>query len=446
MNLDWEWLNRNLAMIGGLLVEHVILALVPVVLAFVISLPLGYLVFKTGKPANVLLAILGVIYSIPSLALFVLMPLVLGTQILNPVNIAAALTVYSIALLIRSVVDGLRSVSPSVKQSASAMGYGSFRRLFGVELPLAMPVIFAGLRVVTVSNIALVSGRHAGRQRSTRQALRSWLRELLLHAHHRGAGADACSGADRRRADLVAAARKPSVVTEAGDRMNLFDYISDPANWRGEAGIGYLLLQQLGYTAAAVAIAALIAIPLGILIGHTGRGSFLVIGLSNAARAIPSLGLLVLVVLLLGTGNGPIVGVLAVLALPAILTATAAGIQGADHGAVHAAHALGMSGGQVIGKVEWPLALPLVISGLRSAALQVVATATIAAYSSGTGLGRLLISGNANRNYSEMFAGALMVALLAIVLDVALGTIAWLIARRRHSASKTVGGALAVAS
>ena len=81
--------------------------------------------------------------------------------------------------------------------------------------------------------------------------------------------------------------------------MNLFDYISDPANWRGEAGIGYLLLQQLGYTAAAVAIAALIAIPLGILIGHTGRGSFLVIGLSNAARAIPSLGLLVLVVLLL---------------------------------------------------------------------------------------------------------------------------------------------------
>jgi osmoprotectant transport system permease protein len=157
VNLDWAWLNRNLEMIGGLLIEHVILALVPVVLAFVISLPLGYLVFKTGKPANVLLAILGVIYSIPSLALFVLMPLVLGTQILNPVNIGAALAVYSIALLVRSVVDGLRSVPPSVQQSASAMGYGSFRRLFGVDLPLAMPVIFAGLRVVTVSNIALVT-------------------------------------------------------------------------------------------------------------------------------------------------------------------------------------------------------------------------------------------------------------------------------------------------
>ncbi len=226
--------------------------------------------------------------------------------------------------------------------------------------------------------------------------------------------------------------------------MNLFDYLKDPANWTGESGIGYLLLQHLAYTVAAVGIAALIAIPVGIMIGHTGRGSFLVIGFSNAARAIPSLGLLVLAVLLLGTGVGPIVGVLAVLALPPILTATATGIHGADREAVHAGQALGMSGGQVVRKVEWPLALPLVISGLRSAALQVVATATIAAYSSGTGLGRLLITGNANRNYSEMFAGAFLVALLAIVLDVVLGTIAWLFARRARPRSKTVGSALAV--
>jgi osmoprotectant transport system permease protein len=157
VNLDWEWLNRNVEMIGRLLVEHIILALVPVVLAFLISLPIGYLVFRTGKVSNSLLAVLGVIYSIPSLALFVLMPLLLGTQILNPINIAVALAIYSTALLVRSVVDGLRSVSSVVKQSASAVGYGSVRRLFGVELPLAMPVIFAGLRVVTVSNIALVS-------------------------------------------------------------------------------------------------------------------------------------------------------------------------------------------------------------------------------------------------------------------------------------------------
>ena len=144
-------------MIGSLLVEHIILSVLPVLIALVISLPLGFLVFKTKRVANVILAFLGVIYSIPSLALFVMMPLILGTKILNPVNIVAALAIYSIALLVRSVVDGLRSVPASVKQSASAVGYGWLRRLFRVELPLAMPVIYAGLRVVTVSNIALVS-------------------------------------------------------------------------------------------------------------------------------------------------------------------------------------------------------------------------------------------------------------------------------------------------
>ena len=220
-------------------------------------------------------------------------------------------------------------------------------------------------------------------------------------------------------------------MVEGTAGMNLFEYLADPANWTGPGGIWNLLLQHLGYTVASVGLAAVIAIPLGIVIGHTGRGSFLVIGLSNAARAIPTLGLLVLVVLLLGTGIGPIIGVLAILALPPVLTATAAGIRGADHEAVHAARAIGMSEPQVVAKVEWPLALPLVISGLRSATLQVVATATVAAYSSGQGLGRLLITGNATRNYPEMFAGAFLVAVLAIVLDILLGGLGWL--SRRHA-------------
>lgn len=157
MNLDWNWINRNLSLIGNLTLQHTILAVVPVLLAFVVSVPLGYLVYRTGHGANSLLAVLGLIYSIPSLALFVAMPILLGTKILDPLNIAVALAVYSIALLVRSVVDGFRSVPELVKQSASAVGYGTFRRLIRVELPLAMPVIFAGLRVVTVSNIALVS-------------------------------------------------------------------------------------------------------------------------------------------------------------------------------------------------------------------------------------------------------------------------------------------------
>jgi osmoprotectant transport system permease protein len=157
MNLDWRWIDRNLGYIGGLTAQHAVLAVLPVLAALVVSIPLGFLVYRTGRAANLILSVLGVIYSIPSLALFVALPLVLGTSILSPVNIAVALAIYSAALLVRSVVDGLRSVPAAVKQSASAVGFGWFARLVKVELPLAMPVVFAGLRVVTVSNIALVS-------------------------------------------------------------------------------------------------------------------------------------------------------------------------------------------------------------------------------------------------------------------------------------------------
>jgi osmoprotectant transport system permease protein len=157
VNLDWRWLDRNVETIAMLLGQHALLAVIPVALALVVSLPLGYLVFKTGRAANTILAVFGVIYSIPSLALFVALPLVLGTSILSPLNVAVALAIYSVALLVRSVVDGLRSVPASVKQSATAVGFGWFRRLARVELPLAMPVVFAGLRVAAVSNIALVS-------------------------------------------------------------------------------------------------------------------------------------------------------------------------------------------------------------------------------------------------------------------------------------------------
>ena len=160
MNLDWAWLERNAfggMNIAGLLGEHALLAIVPVLAALLAAIPLGYLVFRTGRAANPFLAVFGVIYSIPSLALFVALPLVLSTSILSSINVAVALAIYSLTLLVRSVVDGLRSVPVHVKQSATAMGYGSFARLIRVELPLAMPVIFAGLRVATVSNIALVS-------------------------------------------------------------------------------------------------------------------------------------------------------------------------------------------------------------------------------------------------------------------------------------------------
>ncbi|MFT4167164.1 MAG: ABC transporter permease subunit [Microlunatus sp.] len=213
----------------------------------------------------------------------------------------------------------------------------------------------------------------------------------------------------------------------------IWSYLLDPANWNvAENGLLLLLGQHLAYTAVAVVVAAVAGILLGILIGHTGHGRFVGTGLHGLARAIPSLGLLVLVVIALSGGIGPITGVLAILALPPILTATAAGVAGADREAVHAARALGMTGNQVVGKVEWPLALPSVISGLRSATRQVVAVATVAGFVSGGGLGQLLVKGRSDGNYAEMFAGAVTIAALAIVLDLLLGLLGWLAARRTN--------------
>lgn len=155
--LDWSWVQSNQADIISKLGLHIVLALVPVLVALVLALPLGYLLYRTGRASGPLLAGVGIVYAIPSVAMFVALPLFLGTRILDPINIVVALTIYTLVLLLRSVVDGFRSVPQDVRQAAAAMGMGGTRRVLTVELPLAMPVVLAGLRVATVSNIALVS-------------------------------------------------------------------------------------------------------------------------------------------------------------------------------------------------------------------------------------------------------------------------------------------------
>lgn len=151
------WIADNLTLIWEQLREHLYLAIVPVLLGLLISVPLGYLATRYAWLANPLIAFGGVLYSLPSIALFIVLPAILGTQVLSTVNIVVALTIYTVSLLIRNVIDGLRSVPPEVRQAAVAVGFGSVRRLLTVDLPIAVPVIFAGLRVVTVANISMVS-------------------------------------------------------------------------------------------------------------------------------------------------------------------------------------------------------------------------------------------------------------------------------------------------
>lgn len=205
---------------------------------------------------------------------------------------------------------------------------------------------------------------------------------------------------------------------------DLFAWLGDPVNWAGPTGIPTRLLEHLAYSAAALLVAGGIGIPLGLYVGHTGRGTFAVAAVANAFRAIPSLGLLLVVVLLVTVvfpTNTAIVGacvfVLVILAVPPILTSTYAGVQGIDSAARDAAYGVGMTGREVLARVEIPCALPLILSGVRSAMLQIISTATIAAYASLGGLGRYLIDGQAVRNYAEMLAGALLVAALALAAE-----------------------------
>lgn len=214
-------------------------------------------------------------------------------------------------------------------------------------------------------------------------------------------------------------------------------WFGDPAQWSGDGSIPQRLLEHLNYSLVSLVIAALIAIPAGLLIGHTGKGTFLVAGLANALRALPTLGLVIVVVLLVGpliSGDiafvVPSIVVLVVLAVPPILTSTYAGVEGVDPAARDAAYGMGMTGQQVLFRVETPCALPLVLSGIRSAMLQVISTATVAAYVSLGGLGRFVIDGLAAQDYPQMLGGALLVAALAIVVEAALAGLQRLVVPR----------------
>jgi osmoprotectant transport system permease protein len=205
--------------------------------------------------------------------------------------------------------------------------------------------------------------------------------------------------------------------------MSLLEFLSDPAHWSGPSGIPTRLLEHVWYTLLTLGIATAIALPVGLLIGHTNRGAFLAINLGNAARSLPTLGVLILVVLATGIGFTPVLVALVALAIPPVLTATYAGVRAVDPQIVDAARGMGMRAHQVLFRAEVPVALPVIMSGVRSAALQVVATATIAAYVALGGLGRFVIDGLAVRSYAEMLTGALFVALLAITLDLVLAAL-----------------------
>ncbi|MFB6848812.1 ABC transporter permease [Streptomyces sp. NPDC056373] len=201
--------------------------------------------------------------------------------------------------------------------------------------------------------------------------------------------------------------------------MNVLNFVnaffSDSAHWHGYDGIPQRLLEHVQYSLLALALAAAIGLPVGLLTGHTGRGGNALAFIATAARALPSFGLLVLIVIVMGFGLLPVMIPLVVLAVPPILVTTYEAVRTVDPSPVDAARGMGMHESRILFQVELPVALPLILSGLRSAAIQIVSTATIAAYVSLGGLGRYIVDGLYQRDYEKVVGGATLVAVLALV-------------------------------
>ncbi len=211
----------------------------------------------------------------------------------------------------------------------------------------------------------------------------------------------------------------------------VFDWLSDPSHWRStnfDIGIWDQLGAHVLFSAIALVLALVLALPLGLWIGHSNRATW-VVSVANAVRALPSVGLLVLLVVIIAphfygrTDTGYLIPteiVLVLLAIPSILSNTVAGVQNVDPAVRDAAYGMGMTGPQVLSRVELPNALPLIFSGFRSATLQVIATATIASYVTLGGLGRFIYDGLAQQDYAQMISGGLLVAALALAADLLL--------------------------
>jgi osmoprotectant transport system permease protein len=200
-------------------------------------------------------------------------------------------------------------------------------------------------------------------------------------------------------------------------------WLTDPAQWSGPDGIPARTLQHLWYSLLATGIAAAIALPIGVFIGHTGRGALFAVNLTNLGRAIPSLGIIILMFTLVGFGIVPVLVALVALAVPPIVTNSYIGVRSVDRDVRDAAEGMGMRGRQVLWQVELPVAMPLIMAGIRTSAVQVVATATLAAFVGLGGLGRYLIDGLSQRDLPQVVGGAILVAVLSLLTELALGRV-----------------------
>jgi osmoprotectant transport system permease protein len=225
------------------------------------------------------------------------------------------------------------------------------------------------------------------------------------------------------------------VAEEAGVSFfqRVFDWFANGDHWSGPSGVTHRLVEHLQLSAISLLVAMLVALPIGIVLGHFRRGGAVAINTSNVGRAVPSFALLILMVQVFGIksphgvfsilGSVPTFIALVALAVPPMVTNSYVGVASVDDDIRESARGMGMRGGQTLWRVELPLALPLIMAGIRTAAVAIVATAALAAYIGWGGLGRFIIDGLAQQDYPQVFAGASVVALLSIAVEVGLGAL-----------------------
>ena len=431
--LYWPWVQDHTDEIRQRLAEHIELTVLAVLFGLMIALPLALLSVRYRKLYGPVITVTGVLYTIPSLALFALLLPLTG---LSRTTALIPLTVYTLLILVRNTVTGLDGVPPDVKDAAVGMGYSRTRQLLRVELPLALPAIIAGIRIATVTTIGLVTitayiGQGGlgqlmldGFQRDFRTPLTvgvvlslvlAVIADLLL------------VGAQRLATPWARGSQADAAIGGLMGISDVFDFLTNGDQWHGKEGIPTLTMQHLQLTVVSVLIAALIALPIGVVLGHVRTGGVIAVNIANIGRALPALALLILAVQWVGIGDPtgiltpvqsiPAFIAMVALAAPPMLANAYVGMASVDDEIRESARGMGMNGRQMIWRIELPNAMPLVMAGVRTATVAVVATATLAALVDSGGLGRYIVDGKAVQDNAKVFAGGLLVALLALALD-----------------------------
>ena len=431
MDIDWQWMLDHLDDLAARTVQHLWLTLIAVFIGFLISFFLAILAVRRRATYGPILGVTDILYTIPSLALFAALVSITGITLFT---VEIPLVMYTLVIYVRNIATGFDTVPADVLEAANGMGYTRTQRLWRVEVPLAVPLIVAGLRLATVSTIGLVTvivdpGRHVRRPGLLHP--RGLQAQLPDRAVLRGDPLDPAGHRARCPSDPRPGARHSVDAPGRGrgdDLMNIVNetiaWLTDPAHWVGPNGIPARMTEQVIISGRLAHHRAGHrhpgrAVHRSHRAAHELRGQFSEpVARASVARGDrdrpahhgqdrPRVRLQGL----------PTVIAMVVLAVPPILVNTYSALRGVDRDILEAGRGQGMAEGQVLRRIELPLSVPVITIGIRSAAIQVIATATLGAVFGFGGLGRYLVNGMSQNDQGQIFGGVVLVASLVIVTE-----------------------------